>query len=109
MLFSVKNGHVDRFNTHSTRAPRPNTEKRIFYSTTNVQNTKKKYINIYAAIDQPEIPTGKIHSDQTGRFPVQSSSGKEYMMVIYAYDPNAILVKTLPDISKESIVQAYQK
>ena len=31
------------------------------------------------------------------------------MMVIYAYDPNAILVKPLPDRSKESIVQAYQK
>ena len=31
------------------------------------------------------------------------------MMVIYAYDPNAILVEPLPDRSKESIVQAYQK
>ena len=30
-------------------------------------------------------------------------------MVIYAYDPNAILVEPLPDISKESIVQAYQQ
>ena len=30
-------------------------------------------------------------------------------MVIYAYDPNAILVETLLDRSKESIVQAYQK
>ena len=29
-------------------------------------------------------------------------------MVIYAYDPNAILVKPLPDISKNSIVQAYK-
>ena len=30
-------------------------------------------------------------------------------MVIYAYDPNTILVKPLPYRSKESIVQAYQK
>ena len=30
-------------------------------------------------------------------------------MVIYAYDPNDILVEPLPDISKESIVQAYRK
>ena len=30
-------------------------------------------------------------------------------MVIYAYDPNAILVKPLPDRPKESIMQAYQK
>ena len=31
------------------------------------------------------------------------------MMVIYKYEPNAILVEPLTDISKESIVQAYQK
>ena len=55
------------------------------------------------------MPTGKIHSDQTGRFTIQSSSGNKYMMVIYVYDPNAILVETLPYRSKESIVQAYQK
>ena len=30
-------------------------------------------------------------------------------MVVYAYEPNAILVETLPDRSKELIVQAYQK
>ena len=31
------------------------------------------------------------------------------MMVIYAYEQHAILVEPLPDRSKESIVQAYQK
>ena len=31
------------------------------------------------------------------------------MIVIYAYDPNAVLVKPIPDRSKESILQAYQK
>ena len=31
------------------------------------------------------------------------------MMVIYEYDPNAILVEPLPYISKKSIVQSYQK
>ena len=30
------------------------------------------------------------------------------MMVIYAYDPNAILVDPLQDRSKESILQDYQ-
>ena len=69
---------------------------------------ENKYINIYAAIDRPEIPTRKIQSDQTGRFPIQSSSVNKYMMVIYTYEPNAILVEPLPDRSKESIVQAHQ-
>ena len=73
------------------------------------KNTKNRYINIYASIIQPEMPTGKIHSDLTGRFLIQPSSGNKYMMVIYAYDPNVILVEPLPDRSKESIVQAYQE
>ena len=30
-------------------------------------------------------------------------------MVIYAYDPNSIIVEPLPDRSKESIVQVYKK
>ena len=74
----------------------------------NQQSTYKtqenKYINIYVEINQPEMPTGKIHSDQTVRFPIQSISGNKYMMVIYAYDPNVVFVDPLPDISKESIV-----
>ena len=76
---------------------------------TTLKTTENRYINIYASIKQPEIPTGEIHSDQTGRFPIQSSSGNKYIIVIYEYDPNAILIKPLPDRSKESIVQAYQK
>ena len=73
------------------------------------KTTENRYINSYAFINQPEISTGKIHSDQTGRFPIQSISSNKYLMVIHAYDPNAILVEPLPDISKESIVQAYQQ
>ena len=53
--------------------------------------------------------SGKIHSDQTEKFPIQSRSENKYMMVIYAYDPNAILVEPLRDITKESTLQAYQK
>ena len=83
-------------NTHSTQQ-------------SNYKSQVNKYINIYAAIDQPEILMGKIHSDQTGWFTIQSSSGNKHMIVIYENDPNAILVKTLPDRPKESIVHAYQK
>ena len=62
--------------------------------------TENRYINIYSSINQPEMPTGKIHSDQTGQFPIKSSSGKIYMMVIYEYDSNPILVELLTDTSK---------
>ena len=91
-------GHQDRTRKNSQSTQHP-----------TFKTTEYRYINIYAFINQPEIPTGKIHSDQTGRFPIQSSSGNKYMMVIYVYDSNAILVEPLPGRSKKSIVQAYQK
>jgi hypothetical protein len=39
--------------------------------------------------------TGRIYTDQTGQFPVTSSQGHRYMLVIYHYDTNAILVEPL--------------
>ena len=91
-------GHQDRTQKNSQSTQQPTFE-----------TTENMYINIYTPINKPEMPTGKIHSDQTRQFPIQSSSGKIYIMAIYAYDPNYILVKPLPDISNESIVQSYQK
>ena len=51
----------------------------------------------------------KIHSNETGQFPIQSISGTKYAMFIYAYDPNAIIVEPLQERIKEFILQAYQK
>jgi hypothetical protein len=39
------------------------------------------------------INAGKIHTDQTGRFPVVSSKGNKYIMVLYEYDGNAIIAE----------------
>ena len=75
------------------------------------QTTKKKLekIEIYAIINQTEMSSVKIHSNETGRFPIQSISGTKYAMFIYAYDPNAIIVEPLQERIKEFILQAYQK
>ena len=38
-----------------------------------------------------EIPTtGKIFTDQTGRFPIPSSTGNQYVFLLYDYDSNYI-------------------
>jgi hypothetical protein len=34
---------------------------------------------------------GQIYTDQTGRFPMVSSKGDKYIMILYDYDSNAIL------------------
>ena len=35
-------------------------------------------------------PTGAIHTDQTGKLPVTSSLGMQYIFVFYNYDANYI-------------------
>jgi hypothetical protein len=51
---------------------------------------------------------GKSYSDLTGRFPVQSESGNCYVLVLHAFDANAILVEPLKNRSDAEHFKAYQ-
>eukprot|EP00957_Ditylum_brightwellii_P131181 10005659-Ditylum_brightwellii.AAC.1 len=51
------------------------------------------------------IDEGKIYTDQTGKFPVISSKGNRFVMVIYAYDTNCILVEPMKNRTERSIVE----
>jgi hypothetical protein len=51
---------------------------------------------------------GMISTDQTGRrFPVKSSKGKLYIMVLYNYDSNGILATTMKSRKAPDLVAAY--
>jgi hypothetical protein len=52
--------------------------------------------------------TGQIHSDQTGKFIVASSAGHNYILVVYDYDSNAILVEPMRSRTGPCILAAYQ-
>ena len=52
--------------------------------------------------------TGKFSTDQTGRFPVTSSRGSKYLMVLFDHDSNAILVGPLKSRSAQELVRAYE-
>jgi ribosomal protein L30E len=43
------------------------------------------------------IAAGQIYTDQTCRFPVVSSKGNKYIMILYDYDSNAILAQPIKD------------
>jgi hypothetical protein len=58
---------------------------------------------IYSAVVEP---TGKIYSDQTGRFVSPSSGSNNYTMVIYDYDSNRIFVQPFRKTPK-CILEAY--
>jgi hypothetical protein len=63
---------------------------------------------ILAAISH--VPAnGKAYGDLTGRYPVQSSNGHNYQLVIYHYDGNCILVEPIKSRQKGDILNAYRK
>jgi hypothetical protein len=50
--------------------------------------------NLFALL-LPSLDLCKSYSYQTGRFPIQSSRGYQYVFILYEYDSNAILSKPL--------------
>ena len=63
----------------------------------------------YAAIEAIPGRTGSIATDQTGQFPVLSSTGMRYVLVLYDYDSNAILSESLKNCTGTEIHRAYKK
>jgi hypothetical protein len=59
---------------------------------------------VYAAT----IDAGQIYTDQTGRFPVVSSKGNTYIMILYDYDSNTILAQPIKDITAPELLKAFQ-
>jgi hypothetical protein len=59
---------------------------------------------IYAAT----IDAGQIYSDQTGIFPVVSSKGNNYMMVLCDYYSNEILAQPIKDRTAPELLKAFQ-
>ena len=53
--------------------------------------------------------TGKICTDQTGKFPITSSKGNRYIVVLYSHDLNAILAEPIRSRSQHEIVKAQTK
>lgn len=50
-----------------------------------------------------------MYTDQTGRFPVYSSSGNRYIMVMCEVDSNAILVAPMKNIGDQEMHIAYRE
>jgi hypothetical protein len=66
------------------------------------QGIKTQYV--YAAT----IDAGQIYTDQTGPFPVLSSKGNKYLMILYDYDSNAIMAQPIKDRTAPELLRAFQ-
>jgi hypothetical protein len=54
------------------------------------------------------IDAGQIYTDQTGRFPMVSSKGNTYIMIVYDYDSNAILAQPIKDRTAPELLKSFQ-
>ena len=50
--------------------------------------------------------TGKVSTDQIGSFPVTSSRGSKYLMVLYDHDSNVILSDPLTSCNEQELIRA---
>ena len=94
-----------RQHTRSTKVPLSDTTEMtaITLQHTAIARTNNvvlKMIDIYE-------PIGKVATDQTGRFPVKSSQGNQYIMVAYIHDANATHAIPVKTRSEQSLIDGY--
>ena len=94
-------GHLDqkRSNLQSTKKDN-NIEDTIL-----VQIPNKKRDCFYTMIELTISKTA--YTNQTGRFPCQSSRVNTYMFVCYKYDANSILVEAIKNKETDYIIYAW--
>ncbi len=99
-------GHLDQEqqNLRSTKQPdhsAPSTDDHFPPAENDGMHTHA----CYAAMLEP---TGQTYMDLTGRFVAPSSTGNNYILIVYDYDSNAILAVPLKNRKSETILAAYQ-
>jgi hypothetical protein len=72
---------------------------------TGIEETNANHSCCYVSIFEP---TGQVYTDQTGKFVHPSSSGNNYMLVLYDYDSNSILAEPMKTKSASHILAAYE-
>jgi hypothetical protein len=98
---STTKGHVNqqRQNARTTKIK----DAQVLVTEPDIDNGVKTQF-VYAAT----IDAGQIYTDQTGRFPVVSSRGNKYIMILYDYDSNAILAQPIKDRTASELLKAFQ-
>ena len=107
-------GHLDqtRKNLRSTKSGKPqdlNNKPVTSVSPDEFPEREDKSHHCYVAVQHIEEPTGKVYTDQTGKFPCTSASGNNYIMIIYDYDSNAILMEPIRNRKGPTLLAAHQK
>jgi hypothetical protein len=109
-------GHLDqtRQNVRSTRVPSTIIEPELAsIPTTNVLGDADFHPECLATpthmcFASIIAPTGQIYTDQTGKFILPSSTGNNYIMILYDYDSNYIFVQPFHNRTASCLLAAYK-
>jgi len=94
-----------RQNIHSTQ-PQASDLTRDNDNNPNSDVPNARTQHVYAAVMDL---TGQIATDLTGRFPITSSRGNKYILILYDYDSNSILAEPRKNRSDTEHLRAYNK
>jgi hypothetical protein len=110
-------GHLDqtrkKLRSTKPRVPKVNTSSDSAHPPTSTEDEfpdhAEKTHHCHVAVHSLDEPTGKIYEDQTGKIPCTSASGNNYVMVVYDYDSNAILLEPIRNRKGPTLVEAHTK
>ena len=73
------------------------------------QEKNNEEMHLVCATIQEYDKLGRIYTDQTRHFPVMSSKGNKYVMVLYSYNANAIITEPIKNRTNGELTRAYIK
>jgi hypothetical protein len=100
---AIVKGHMNQQRMHASSTKIKEEEDCVNEAERALGSGLKTHL-LYAAT----IDVWKICTDQTGRFPVVSSKGNTYIMVLYEYDGNAFMVEPIKNRTSVEILRAFQ-
>ena len=110
-------GHLDQARTKNQRSTKPPLTPPVdtaddtdaFYNFPHGDPTNERTHHCFAAVFEPASSTGQIHTNQTGCFVIASSTGNNYILVLYDYDSNdSILVEPMRNRTGACILLAFK-
>ena len=95
-------GHIRQ----TRQGVRSTKEKVVVRDKNNKAVPRTKQHDLYVCVDQVK---DKIYTNQTGEFPITSSRGNKYIMIMCNIDGNAVLVEPMKNKTEDEMVETYQK